>query len=203
MTREEFESILEEVFEEGYKQALDDIEQEITNEEADEMLDFDLESEYDSYTEGQEGYYSFNKKLNNPITGKILGTNPKADGTDKFRYAQSDKAMKLMGKKDDFKKRRKEFLAKENQEFEDDYDYYDEGIDVRNKMRRVLNNVPGKSAVLGLKGKVARTGSNFQHGLKSYKAKVLSKARNAGSAYDKNKQLIKKKFNRLLAKRSI
>ena len=111
--------------------------------------------------------------------------------------------MKLMGKKDDFKKRRKEFLAKENQEFEDDYDYYDEGIDVRNKMRRVLNNVPGKSAVLGLKGKVARTGSNFQHGLKSYKAKVLSKARNAGSAYDKNKQLIKKKFNRLLAKRSI
>ena len=84
-------------------------------------------------------------------------------------------------------------------DLEDDYKSYTEGLDIRKR----LNNIPGKSAVLGLKGQVAKTGSNFQHGLKSYKAKVLSKARNASSAYDKNKQLIKKKFNRLLAKRSI
>ena len=122
MTREEFESILEEGFEEGYNQAIDDLEQEIANEEAEELTDFD---------------------------------------------------------------------------------YYDEGIDVRNKMRKILNNVPGKTAIHGLSGKVARTGSNFQKGLKSYKSRVVSGVKNKGKEFDRNKQLIKNKFNRLLAKRSI
>lgn len=126
MTREEFESILEEVFEEGYNQAIDDLEQEIANEETYDLTDF-----------------------------------------------------------------------------EDDYDYYDEGIDVRNRMRKILNNVPGKTAVHGLSGKVARTGSNFQKGLRSYKSRVVSGVKNKGKEFDRNKQLIKNKFNRLLAKRSI
>ena len=51
MTREEFESILEECFIEGYNSALEDIEEDILDEEA-----YDLEKDYDYYTENQEGH---------------------------------------------------------------------------------------------------------------------------------------------------
>ena len=47
MTREEFESILEECFIEGYNSALEDIQEDILDEEA-----YDLERDYDYYTEG-------------------------------------------------------------------------------------------------------------------------------------------------------
>ena len=46
MTRDEFESILEEVFEEGYNQAIFDIQEDILDEEA-----YDLEDEYEYYNE--------------------------------------------------------------------------------------------------------------------------------------------------------
>ncbi len=49
MTREEFESILEEYFIEGYNSALEDIEEDILDEEA-----YDLERDYDYYTEAQD-----------------------------------------------------------------------------------------------------------------------------------------------------
>lgn len=47
MTREEFESILKEVYIEGYNTAIEDIQEDILDEEA-----FDLEREYEYYTEG-------------------------------------------------------------------------------------------------------------------------------------------------------
>ena len=47
MTREEFESILEEAYIEGYNTAIEDIQEDILDEEA-----YDLEGEYDYYTEG-------------------------------------------------------------------------------------------------------------------------------------------------------
>jgi hypothetical protein len=46
MTREEFESILEEAYNDGYNQAIEDIQEDILDEEA-----FDLEGEYNYYTE--------------------------------------------------------------------------------------------------------------------------------------------------------
>ena len=46
MTREEFESILEECFIEGYNTAIEDIQEDILDEEA-----YDLEDEYEYYTE--------------------------------------------------------------------------------------------------------------------------------------------------------
>ena len=46
MTREEFESILEEAYIEGYNTALEDIQEDILDEEA-----YDLEGEYEYYTE--------------------------------------------------------------------------------------------------------------------------------------------------------
>ena len=46
MTRDEFESILEEVYMEGYNSALEDIQEDILDEEA-----YDLENEYNYYTE--------------------------------------------------------------------------------------------------------------------------------------------------------
>lgn len=135
MTREEFDSILEEAFIEGYDAAQKDLE---------EVLNKELE-EYE---------------VEEPVDESI--------------------------------------------EIEDDYDdYYDEAIDVRKRMNKILNNVPGKSAINGLTGKVSKTGSNFKKQLKSFKARVLKTPKNASKVYDKNKQLIKNKFNRLLAKRSI
>ena len=46
MTRDEFESILEEAYIEGYNTAIEDIQEDILDEEA-----FDLEGDYDYYTE--------------------------------------------------------------------------------------------------------------------------------------------------------
>ena len=46
MTREEFESILEEAYNDGYNQAIEDIQEDILDEEA-----FDLEGEYNYYSE--------------------------------------------------------------------------------------------------------------------------------------------------------
>ena len=46
MTRDEFESILEEAYIEGYNSALEDIQEDILDEEA-----FDLEDDYEYYTE--------------------------------------------------------------------------------------------------------------------------------------------------------
>jgi len=46
MTREEFESILEEAYIEGYNTAIEDIQEDILDEEA-----YDLEGEYENYTE--------------------------------------------------------------------------------------------------------------------------------------------------------
>jgi len=51
MTREEFESILEEAYIEGYNTAIEDIQEDILDEEA-----YDLEGEYDYYTEEQDGH---------------------------------------------------------------------------------------------------------------------------------------------------
>jgi hypothetical protein len=48
MTREEFESILEEAYIEGYNTAIEDIQEDILDEEA-----FDLENEYEYYTESK------------------------------------------------------------------------------------------------------------------------------------------------------
>ena len=48
MTREEFESILEEAYIEGYNTAISDIQEDILDEEA-----YDLEGEYDYYTESK------------------------------------------------------------------------------------------------------------------------------------------------------
>ena len=49
MTREEFESILEEAYIEGYNTAIEDIQEDILDEEA-----YDLENEYDYYTETRD-----------------------------------------------------------------------------------------------------------------------------------------------------
>jgi hypothetical protein len=49
MTREEFESILEEAYIEGYNTALEDIQEDILDEEA-----YDLEGEYEYYTEAKD-----------------------------------------------------------------------------------------------------------------------------------------------------
>ncbi len=49
MTRDEFESILEEAYIEGYNSALEDIQEDILDEEA-----FDLEDDYDYYTESNK-----------------------------------------------------------------------------------------------------------------------------------------------------
>ena len=59
MTRDEFESILEEVFEEGYNQAIFDIQEDILDEEA-----FDLEGEYDYYSESSKNVRKQMDKLN-------------------------------------------------------------------------------------------------------------------------------------------
>jgi hypothetical protein len=56
MTREEFESILEEAYIEGYNTAIEDIQEDILDEEA-----FDLEGEYDYYTESSKAKKEQNK----------------------------------------------------------------------------------------------------------------------------------------------
>jgi hypothetical protein len=53
MTREEFESILEEAYNDGYNQAIEDIQEDILDEEA-----FDLEGEYNYYTESRKPQYA-------------------------------------------------------------------------------------------------------------------------------------------------
>ena len=53
MTREEFESILEEVYIEGYNTAIEDIQEDILDEEA-----YDLENEYEVYAESRKPQYA-------------------------------------------------------------------------------------------------------------------------------------------------
>ena len=60
MTREEFESILEEAYIEGYNTAIEDIQEDILDEEA-----YDLENEYEVYAEG------YNKKYYAIVSSKM------------------------------------------------------------------------------------------------------------------------------------
>jgi len=67
MTREEFESILEEAYMEGYNTAISDIQEDILDEEA-----YDLEGEYDYYTESKNVRNQMDKL--NIDKGEALGT---------------------------------------------------------------------------------------------------------------------------------
>ena len=75
MTREEFESILEEAYIEGYNSALEDIQEDILDEES-----YDLEGEYEYYTES-------GRKSN--VRRKMMELGEKHDGDVLYRNGTS------------------------------------------------------------------------------------------------------------------
>ena len=91
MTREEFESILEEAYIEGYNSAIEDIQEDILNEEA-----YDLEGEYDYYTESKNVrkqmdklQHKDDKQWGSTYSRTYYPSNPKQDWT-KFSAAADD-----------------------------------------------------------------------------------------------------------------
>ena len=108
MTREEFESILEEAYIEGYNTAIEDIQEDILDEEA-----YDLENEYEYYTEEKMSEDDKDEiQLSNDLAkAKNIGKTTRGLGTRLAVLARSKNLQKYPNIKEKYaKKFNKNFL---------------------------------------------------------------------------------------------
>ena len=171
MTREEFESILEEAYIEGYNSALEDVQEDILDEEA-----FDLERDYDYYTE-ESGHHrnitrqfslgglkharstdmgrhfaKIGKKEGIPITNSKEFKDQLVNNNDKLKEKIDNlhKRIQQSKKYKAFEKYANKNMERFAKQSEDDYDKFKQGKLKDLKKRIALNTVRNARRKFGL-----------------------------------------------------